>query len=211
MPQPPRRPPDVTEVVAHNRSARTRHVALRAALGTTLIALPFALIASGVPNTFLTVLPIVPGLFVLLLLLLRLRHGRRLDVCERVLRTYPLEYRGRVDHRGSDWLLLGTVHTLKLPIRGRHGAGEMRALNASLTRRRPRGTEAGAWFAGDPAFGGVLIVPATGDMLFLQPADWAKYEAERTEADPQRRARAREAGITDLLEREPSTVGALGG
>lgn len=180
MPQPPRRTPDVTEIVARNSSARTRHVALRAALGTILIALPFTLVSAGVPNTFLTVLPIVPGLFVPLLLLLQLRHGRRLDVCERVLRTYPLEYRSRVDHRGSDWLLLGTVHTLKLPIRGQHGARTMRALNASMTRRRPRGTQAGAWFAGDPAFGGVLIVPDSGDMLFLQPADWERCEAERT-------------------------------
>jgi len=206
MPQ----PPDVTEIVARTRSARTRCAALRAALGTTLIALPFALIASGVPNTFLTVLPVVPGLFVLLLLLLQVRHGRRLAVCERVLRAYPLEYRDRVDVRGSDWLLLGTVHTLKLPIRGRHGAPTMRALNASLTRRRPRGTEAGAWFAGDPAFGGVLIPCDTGDMLFLQPAAWERHEAERAGAAPGRRAMAAEAGIAALLEREPNTIVAVG-
>ncbi|MEU6543783.1 hypothetical protein [Streptomyces sp. NPDC046859] len=211
MPQPPRLTPEVTEIVAHNRSARSRYVILRAALGTALIALPFALIGAGVPNTLLTVLPIVPGLFVLLLLLLQVRHGRRLDVCERVLRTYPLEYRDRVDRRGSAWLLLGTVHTVKLPIRGQHGARTMRALNVSMTRRWPRGTETGAWFAGDPAFGGVLIVPGTGDMLFLQPADWERHEPERTEADPQRRERAADAGIAGLLEKEPRTIGALGG
>ncbi|CAM5359714.1 MULTISPECIES: hypothetical protein [Streptomyces] len=211
MPQPPRRTPEVTEIVAHNRSARSRHVLLRAALGSVLIALPFALTGAGVPNTFLTVLPIVPGLFILLLLLLQVRHGRRLDVCERVLRTYPLEYRDRVDRRGSDRLLLGTVHTVKLPIRGQHGAPTMRALNASMTRRWPEGAASGAWFAGDPAFGGVMVVPDTGDMLFLQPAEWRKYETERDEADPGRRALAEQAGISALLEKEPNTIAALGG
>ena len=74
-----------------------------------------------------------------------------------------------------------------------------------------RGTEAGAWFAGDPAFGGVLIVPGTNDLLFLQPAKWDKYEAERAAADPTRRAMATEAGIVGLLENEPNTIVALGG
>ncbi|MFC7906082.1 hypothetical protein [Streptomyces nigra] len=211
MTHPSHQAPDVAEVTARSRSARTRHIALRAALGTALTALPFTLINAGVPNTFLTVLPLVPGLFVLFLLLLQVRHGRRLHVCERVLRTYPLEYRDRVDRRGSYWLLLGTVHTVKLPIRGRHGAPTMRALNASMTRRWPGGTEAGAWFAGDPAFGGVLIVPGSNDMLFLQPAKWGEYEAERAAADPTRRAMATEAGIAGLLEKEPNTIVALGG
>ncbi|MFE0434517.1 hypothetical protein ACFW2K_06120 [Streptomyces nigra] len=207
----PPQAPEVTTVLAHNRSARARHIALRAALGATLITLPVLLVAAGVPNTFLTVLPIVPGLFLLLLLLLRTRHGQRLKVCERVLRTYPLEYRDRVDRRGSEWRLLGTVHTAKLSVRGQHGARTMRALNASTVRRWPQGTDSGAWFAGDPAFGGVMIVPGTGDMLFLQPAEWERYEDERAGADPQRHALAEQAGIVGLLEKEPSTIATLGG
>ncbi|MFF6977160.1 hypothetical protein ACFZAV_05280 [Streptomyces sp. NPDC008343] len=210
MTQPPQTP-EVAAVLAHNRAVRTRHIALRAALGAALIALPFVLVAAGVPNTFLTVLPIVLGLFVLLFLLIRVRHGRRLGVCEKVLRTYPLEYRDRVDKRGSERLLLGTVHTVKLSVRGQHGARTMRAVNASTVRRWPQGAENGAWFAGDPAFGGVMVVPGTGDMLFLQPAEWQKYEDERAQADPQRHALAAQAGIASLLEKEVNTIAALGG
>lgn len=203
--------PDVASVLARNRLVRTRHIAGRAALGAALILLPFALVAAGVPNTFLTVLPIVPGLFVLLGLLVRVRHGRRLGVCEQVLRAYPLEYRDRVEKRGSDRLLLGTVHTVKLSARGRHGARTMRAVSASTVRRWPQGAENGAWFAGDPAFGGVMVVPGTGDMLFLQPAEWQKYEDERANAESQRRALAEQAGISRLLEKEVNTIAVLGG
>ncbi|MFH0522280.1 hypothetical protein ACHBTE_34615 [Streptomyces sp. M41] len=207
----PHQAPEVAAVLAHNKAVRTRHIAVRAALGAALIALPFVLVAAGVPNTFLTVLPIVLGLFVLLFLLLRVRHGRRLGVCEQVLRTYPLEYRDRVDKRGSERLLLGTVHTVKLSLRGQHGARTMRAVSASTVRRWPQGTDNGAWFAGDPAFGGVMIVPGTNDMLFLQPADWQKYEPERTQSDPHRQALAAQAGISRLLEKEVNTIAALGG
>ncbi|GAA2286244.1 hypothetical protein GCM10010145_66040 [Streptomyces ruber] len=169
-----------------------------------LIALSYVLNVAGAPDSFFLVLPIPVGVFVLLFLLLRTWHGRRLTVCERVLRTYPLEYRTRVDKKSEQWLLLGTVFTVRVSTRGQHGAPLMRAINASTVRRWPKGAEdGGAWIAGDLAFGGVMIVPGTNDMLFMQPSDWQKYADEREQADPARIARAQQAGLTQLVEKEP--------
>ncbi|MFC3578156.1 hypothetical protein ACFOZ0_33855 [Streptomyces yaanensis] len=77
--------PDVAHVVKRNRTLLYRHIATRLALAVVLFAVPFvahlvgwdaALPAFGIPAT----------LFVLIFLMLRLRHGSRLRVCERVLR-----------------------------------------------------------------------------------------------------------------------------
>ncbi|MFC7307377.1 hypothetical protein ACFQVC_24515 [Streptomyces monticola] len=69
---------------------RNRRIAARVVLGAALIAVPFALHSAGLPVSFFTTVWIVPGLLVLVFLLLRLSHGHRLKVCERVLGTYPL-------------------------------------------------------------------------------------------------------------------------
>ncbi|WP_274562567.1 hypothetical protein [Streptomyces spiramyceticus] len=48
-----------------------------------------------------------------------------------------------------------------------------------------------------------MIVPGTNDMLFMQPPDWQKFTQEREQADAARIARAEQAGITKLIEKEP--------
>jgi hypothetical protein len=104
------------------------------------------------------------------------------------------------------------VHTVRLSVRGQHSAPSLRAINAATVRRWPEGAEeGGAWFAGDLAFGGVVIVPGAGDMLFVQPAQWEQFAAEREGADPQRRAHAEQAGISRLLEKEPNVISVYGG
>ncbi|MEU0744211.1 hypothetical protein [Streptomyces sp. NPDC006134] len=199
--------PDIEQVLKHNKRVWARHVTGRVALGLALIALSFVLHAAGVPDSFFTALPVPAGLFVLLFLFLRTRHGRRLAACERVLRTYPLEYHTRVVKKSEQWLLLGNVFTVKVSTRGQHGAPLMRAINASTVRRWPKGTEdGGAWFAGDLPFGGVMIVPGTNDMLFMQPSDWQKFADERERANPSRIARAQQAGLNQLVEKEPNMV-----
>lgn len=195
--------PDVAQVLKHNRTLLHRHIATRLALAAALAVVPFVAHIAGY-DAALPAFGIPAALFVLIFLTLRLRHGSRLKVCERVLRTYPLEYRTRVSKKGSEWKYLGDVHTVRLTVRGQHGAPSLRAVHASTVRRWPKEAEAGgAWFAGDLAFGGVMIVPESNDMLFVQPADWRKYEQERAQADPQRRALADQAGISRLLEKEP--------
>ncbi|WP_189874932.1 hypothetical protein [Streptomyces bluensis] len=195
--------PDVAQVIKHNRTLLYRHIATRLALSVALFAVPFVAHLVGY-DAALPAFGVPAALFVLIFLALRLRHGSRLRVCEKVLRTYPLEYRTRVSKKASEWKYIGNVHTVRLSVRGQHGAPSLRALNASTVRRWPKGAEeGGAWFAGDPAFGGVMIVPVSNDMLFVQPADWEKYEQERSQADPQRRVLAEQAGISRLLEKEP--------
>ncbi|MEU4655650.1 hypothetical protein AB0G32_17185 [Streptomyces sp. NPDC023723] len=197
--------PSVERVLKHNKRAWVRHFAARLVFGLCLIASSFALHIVGVSDSFLTALPVPLGCFVLLFLIFRTRHGRRLAACERVLRIYPLEYRTRVEKKSGQWLLLGTVFTLKVSTRGQHGAPLMRAINASTVRRWPTGAEnGGAWVAGDLVFGGVMIVPSTHDMLFMQPADWQKFADARESADPSRVVRAERAGLTKLVEKEPN-------
>ncbi|MEU8784747.1 hypothetical protein [Streptomyces sp. NPDC048637] len=174
------------------------------------MTLPVVLYSLGAPNTFVLVLPVPVGMWLLIFLALRVRHGRRLKVCKKVLHTYPLEYRTRVDRKvgdrnGDEWKYLGTIHTIKLSSRGQHGAPRMRAVNATTVRRWPKGAEdGGAWFAGDPLFGGVMIVPGSNAMMFMQPASWEKSAQERAQADAARIARAQQAGIAELVERDPN-------
>lgn len=139
----PMEAPDIEQVLKHNRHAWAWHVTGRTALGLALIASSFLLHVAGAPDSFFTVLPVPAGFFVLLFLTLRTRHGRRLAACERVLRTYPLEYRTRVDKKSEQWRLLGSVFTVKVSTRGQHGAPLMRAINASTVRRWPMGAEEG--------------------------------------------------------------------
>ncbi|MEV1085326.1 hypothetical protein AB0I98_45120 [Streptomyces sp. NPDC050211] len=202
----PPAPPDVAQVLKHNRALLYQHVATRLALTVVLFTLPFAAHLVGY-DAALPAFGIPAAMFVLIFLALRLRHGSRLKVCGKVLHMYPLEYRTRVLKKASEWKYLGNVHTVRLTVRGQHDAPSLRALNASTVRRWPKeAEEGGAWFAGDPAFGGVMIVPASNDMLFVQPADWKKYQQERAQADLERRAFAEQAGISRLLEKEPNIL-----
>ncbi|MFE6625065.1 hypothetical protein [Streptomyces sp. NPDC057740] len=197
--------PDVERVLKHNRRKWAKHARGRIGLGLGLIALPLLLHVLGVPDSFFTPLPVLAGFFVLLFLFIRASRGRRLAACEKVLRTYPLEYHTRVVKKSEQWLLLGTVFTIKVSTRGQHGAPLMRAINASTVRRWPQGAEGGgAWVAGDLPFGGVMIVPGTNDMLFMQPAEWQKFADKREQAEPSRSAKAQQAGLTQLVEKEPN-------
>ncbi|MFJ1874018.1 hypothetical protein [Streptomyces chartreusis] len=198
--------PDVAQVLRHNRTLLYRHLATRTAPAAALFAVPFA--AHGVGyDAALPAFGIPAAFFLLIFLLLRLRHGSRMKVCAKVLHTYPLEYRDRFVRKGSQWMYLGTVHTVRLTVRGQHGAPSLRALNASTRRGWPKEAErGGAWFAGDSAFGGVMVLPGSHDMFFVQPADWQEYEQERAGAEPRRRDLAERAGISGLLEKEPNVM-----
>jgi len=206
MDKPPKAP-SIVQVLKHNRTFLYRHIATRLALAMILFVVPLVARSAGW-DAALPAFCAPAALLVLIFLVLRLRHGSRLGVCEKVLYAYPLEYRTRVSKKGSEWKYLGDVHAVRLSVRGQHGAPSLRAINASTVRRWPKEAEqGGAWFAGAPAFGGVMIVPGSNDMLFVQPADWEKYEPQRAQADPERKALAQQAGISRLLEKEPRIMG----
>ncbi|GGQ02723.1 hypothetical protein BKA00_004370 [Actinomadura coerulea] len=109
--------------------------------------------------------------------------------CARVLKVYDFEFRSPVKKsnlRGNG------VRSLTL------GAGDsprMSAREPLCSDRWPRGIEHGVWFAGDDPFGGVLLVPDTGELMCMQPENWAAQDKARRQAAHKRRERARQAGL----------------
>lgn len=112
--------------------------------------------------------------------------------CARVLRVYPLVFRDPVEkvQLKSDRtrvLILGRKRPDESPV----------FLGADALSRKgwPAGIADGVWFAGDDAFGGAVLVPVTGELLFVQPRDWAATAGQRAGAGAERVKKARRAGI----------------
>ena len=109
--------------------------------------------------------------------------------CARILKVYDFEFRSPVQKsnlRGNG------VRSLTL---GAGGSPRMSAREPLFSDRWPRGIENGVWFAGDDPFGGVILVPGTGELMCMQPATWSAQDKARRQADHQRRERARRAGL----------------
>ncbi|AOP50168.1 hypothetical protein [Streptomyces lydicus] len=192
---------DVAQVVKANYRALTGLFALRLLISALLVAIPVTLSRVTGTNSFVLILPIVPGMFLFIYTVYRLLYGLRVSQCARVLRTYPLEFHPRVVKKRERWTRYGNVFEVRVTTRGQHGAPLMLAVNAAGRRRWPEGTEDGVWFAGDLPFGGVMVVPGGKEMFFLKPADWDKTARRRDEADPERRARAEQARLTHRTKR----------
>ncbi|MEY9994728.1 hypothetical protein ABIE67_006760 [Streptomyces sp. V4I8] len=93
---------DVAQVLKHNRTLLYRHIVRRLALAVLHLSVPYVAHLLGY-DAALPAFAIPAALFVLIFLTLRLRHGSRLKACEKVPRTYPLQYRTRVP---SVWCVL---------------------------------------------------------------------------------------------------------
>ncbi|MDQ0993395.1 hypothetical protein [Streptomyces sp. V3I7] len=194
---------NVDQVMKRNFIALLKLLAVRIFISAVLIAVPVVLFKAGAPNTVFLVLPIVPAVFLLVLTVYRLWGGVRLVQCRKVLDHYPLQFQARVMKKSSLWTEYGNVYELKIPTRGEHGAPMMKAINAAGRRRWPEGTEDGVWVAGDLVFGGVMVVPGSSAMFFLNPADWDKLASKREQAGEERIARAEQAGINRRNWRKP--------
>ncbi|GAA2296490.1 hypothetical protein GCM10010402_63710 [Actinomadura luteofluorescens] len=108
--------------------------------------------------------------------------------CDRVLKVYEFGFRSPVRKsnlhgRGVRLLTVGD------------GAPRMSAREPLFSDRWPRGIERGAWFAGDDPFGGVILVPGTGELMCMQPATWLAHDRDRLQAGPERQNRAERAGL----------------
>lgn len=90
-----------------------------------------------------------------------------------------------------------------MPTRGESGSATMVAINAAGQRRWPADTENGAWFAGDFAFGGVLVIPGNNTLLFLNPEDWETSAERRDGAGAERIARAEQARLDKRNRKQP--------
>jgi hypothetical protein len=194
---------DIEKVMKQNSVTLVKVLAVRIVIIVVLVAVPMALYRAGAPNSFFLVLPFIPAVFLLVLTGYRLWGGVRLAQCKKVLRHYPLRFHTRVVKRGSLWTEYGNVFEIKISTRGEHGAPLLKAINAAGRRRWPGGTENGAWIAGDLDFGGVMVVPGSNAMLFLNPADWEKTASRREQAGAERIARAEQAGISKRNWRKP--------
>jgi hypothetical protein len=187
---------DIDQVLKHNYRLLARLVTVRVVIIAALIAVPFVAVRGfAAPNSALWFLPALVGVFLFILTVYRVRCGVRLVQCARVLRTYPLQWQERVDKKSVERTEYGNVYTVRLPVRGQHGAPWMWALNAAGPRRWPEDAENGVWFAGDAPFGGVAVAPNSKAMLFLNPADWGKLASQREQADAERMARAQESKL----------------
>ncbi|SNR28375.1 hypothetical protein [Actinomadura mexicana] len=109
--------------------------------------------------------------------------------CARVLKVYDFEFRTPVKKsnlRGNG------VRSLTL---GDGDSPRMSAREPLFSDRWPRGIENGVWFAGDDPFGGVILVPDTGELMCMQPENWAAQDKARRQAAHKRREKARQAGL----------------
>ena len=114
--------------------------------------------------------------------------------CSRVVRAYPeAVFRAPVEkiqvQRGEK------RYVLRLGGGPEGESPEQRAASFAGGLHWPEGIEDGVWFCGDDAFGGVAVVPGTGDLLFMQPRNWGSAERYRRAAGPLREDQARRAGI----------------
>ncbi len=135
----------------------------------------------------------IAGMFGLLIAFF-LAYGRLFLTwrCARVFRTYPLEFRAPVEK-------VKLERPLRLHMRLGDKAGQppvtLLAKDPLGQSRWPDGIANGVWFAGDEPFGGAAIVPGSGELLFMQPTEWALSAKERDSAGEDRVGRAKRAGI----------------
>lgn len=197
---------DFEAVVKHNYRVLTRWLSPRVVVIAVLIAAPLVAVnAFGAPSNFWMILPLVAGLGLLVWTLPRLGCGVRLMQCAKVLRHYPLEYWPKVrQKKDSEWTGYATVYTVRLRVQDEKDEPWMWAINASGSRSWPEGTEDGVWFAGDAPFGGVLVVPRSNGLVYLNPADWEKEAPQREAAGPERWARAKSAKIHKRNWKKPT-------
>jgi hypothetical protein len=109
--------------------------------------------------------------------------------CARVVKVYEFEFRSPVQKsnlhgRGRRFLTLGNG-----------GSPRMSAREPLYSDRWPKEIARGVWFAGDDVFGGALLVPVTGELMFVQPENWAVHEKARQQAGAERREKAERAGL----------------
>ncbi|MHB9758405.1 hypothetical protein ACYBSK_28835 [Streptomyces sp. BYX5S] len=96
-------------------------------------------------------------------------------------------------------------HPLNLRVNGKSslrlgdaGAGEspvMTGMDPLRHDRWPSGRADWIWFAGDDSCGGVVMLPHSGMLIFVQPKDWEDAEAARKAAEPGVIEQARQGGL----------------
>lgn len=119
---------------------------------------------------------------------------RSVGVASRVLEVYGYEFRAPVEK-----LNLRTAGKRSLRLGGRPGGGgeesPRMAAHQPLGALWPEDIADGVWFAGDDVFGGVVLVPGSGELMVLQPLNWDELAGRRDRAGADRIGRANRAGL----------------
>ncbi|MFD5425029.1 hypothetical protein [Streptomyces sp. NPDC127084] len=116
--------------------------------------------------------------------------------CSGVLKTYPYTYRAPVrilnrSRGGKQVFRLGDGDEESSKLLGRQLGAETRWADSVAD---------GVWFAGDELFGGVLLVPGSGEFVWAQPADEPALRYQRESLSPERKETAKRAGIGRTLK-----------
>lgn len=116
---------------------------------------------------------------------------RWIQLCSRALQAYTFEFRAPVQT-----LTLKGGGTRTLRVGGEGSAFPKMSARATVGHEQwPTGIEDGVWFAGDDAFGGMVLAPSTGELMCMQPLDWQAFADERAQASTDRLAKAKQAGM----------------
>ncbi|WP_070010641.1 hypothetical protein [Streptomyces abyssalis] len=111
----------------------------------------------------------------------------------RVLDVYDFTFRAPVEK-----LNLRSSGKRSLRLGGAGSADERSpelAAHQPLGKLWPKNIEDGVWFAGDEIFGGVVMVPRSGELMRVQPLQWDELGAERSRAGAERIEKAARAGL----------------
>ncbi|OEV11009.1 hypothetical protein AN218_14935 [Streptomyces nanshensis] len=180
---------DCRGAVRHHRLVVVRRFVVLVLVAGSLGAVPLSTeISYFFPLIVVGMLGLVSGAIVLVQQLSWLRH------CSRALKAYDVEFRTPVEK-------LGRQSSGKRVLR----LGEGEQASPKMSARQPLGLDwpesisDGVWFAGDDVFGGALLVPGSGELLLVQPQDWAALRGERGQIEAERQQRAERAGFDRQL------------
>lgn len=173
--------------VTYHRSVLVKRFALILAVAGLLVA-----VFVGVKSDYL--IPFAPLAVMLFVFGAYGWIGQMLVVsqCSRALKVYTFAFRRHVQ-------VLNRTRNGERVLRFRQDDGQE---SPKLVARPLLGEKAlseglsdGVWFAGDDLFGGVLLVPESGQLAWVGPQDVPALQRERESAAPERKDMAKQAGL----------------
>lgn len=117
-------------------------------------------------------------------------QARAVRLASRALDVYGFEFRAPVEK-----LNLRSSGKRSLRLGGPGGESPKMSAYQPLGQMWPRDIADGVWFAGDDVFGGVVLVPGSGELMIAQPLNWDELAGERNRAGAERQERAGRAGF----------------
>lgn len=115
---------------------------------------------------------------------------RSVRIAARVVDAYDFTFRAPVEK-----LSLRGSGKRSLRMGSADAASPKMAAHQPLGKQWPERIEDGVWFAGDDVFGGVVLVPGSGELMLAQPLNWDELAGERNRAGAERMERAQRAGL----------------